>query len=156
MFLGHMLPGQMSPWQLASVKDGPRNLILKFGQNQVSNSWYGQMSPDKCQPDSWHLLKMVPGTYLKSLVKVRYITAEIFLIWTNVVRTNVAWTNVTLTPKICSFGPRNLPLKFGQNGVSNSWDMMLWRWRWRFDCDYIANSAQLDWDLAELGKKESC
>ena len=23
--------------------------------------------------------------------------------------------------------------------------------RWRFHCDYIANSAQLNWDLAELG-----
>ena len=29
----------MSPWQLGCVKDGPRNLRLKFGQNRVSNSW---------------------------------------------------------------------------------------------------------------------
>ena len=35
----HMLPGQMSLWRLASVKDGPRNIPLKFGQNRVSNSW---------------------------------------------------------------------------------------------------------------------
>ena len=41
--------------------------------------------------------------------------------WTNVFKTNIALTNVTLTPKICWFGPRNLPLKFGQNGVRNSW-----------------------------------
>ena len=34
---GHIFPGQMSG-QLASVKDGPRNLLLKFGQKQVSNS----------------------------------------------------------------------------------------------------------------------
>ena len=36
-----MLSGQMSPWQLESVKDGSRtrNLTLKFGQNQASNSW---------------------------------------------------------------------------------------------------------------------
>ena len=33
-----MLPGQMSPRQLGCVKDGPRNLCLKFGQNLVSNS----------------------------------------------------------------------------------------------------------------------
>ena len=29
----------MSPWQLESAQDGPRNLPLKFGQNRVSNSW---------------------------------------------------------------------------------------------------------------------
>ena len=34
-----MLPGRMSPWQLASVKDCPRNMPLKFGQNRFSNSW---------------------------------------------------------------------------------------------------------------------
>ena len=34
-----MLPGQMSLWQLGSVKDVPRNLPLKFGQNQVGNRW---------------------------------------------------------------------------------------------------------------------
>ena len=34
-----MLPGQMSLWQLTSVKDGPRNLSLKFGQNRATNSW---------------------------------------------------------------------------------------------------------------------
>ena len=39
MSTGQMLPGQMSPWQLGCVKDGPRNLRLKFGQNRVSNSW---------------------------------------------------------------------------------------------------------------------
>ena len=39
MSTGQMLPGQMSPWQLGCVKDGPRNLCLNFGQNRVSNSW---------------------------------------------------------------------------------------------------------------------
>ena len=39
MSTGQMLPGQMSPWQLGSVKDCPRNLRLKFGQNRASNSW---------------------------------------------------------------------------------------------------------------------
>ena len=34
-----MLIGQMSLWQLTSVKGGPRNLTLKFGHNRVSNSW---------------------------------------------------------------------------------------------------------------------
>ena len=36
---GQMLPGQMSWWQLESVLDVPKNLNLKFGPNQVSNSW---------------------------------------------------------------------------------------------------------------------
>ena len=35
---GQMLPGQMSPWQLVCVKDGPRNQSLKFGQNRASIS----------------------------------------------------------------------------------------------------------------------
>ena len=39
MLQGQMLSGQMSPLQLKSVQDCPRNLNLKFGQNQVSNSW---------------------------------------------------------------------------------------------------------------------
>ena len=36
------------------------------------------------------------------MVKIGSVTAEIFLIWTNVARTNVAWTNVTVTVVICS------------------------------------------------------
>ena len=39
MLPGQILPEQMSPWQLKSVQEGPRNLFLKFGQNHVSNSW---------------------------------------------------------------------------------------------------------------------
>ena len=37
----------------------------------------------------------------KRLVKIRSVTAEIFLIWTNVARTNVALTNITVTVGIC-------------------------------------------------------
>ena len=36
---GQMLHGQMSPWQLDSVLDGPRKLCLNVGQNWGSNSW---------------------------------------------------------------------------------------------------------------------
>ena len=39
------MPGQTSLGQMASVKNGPRNLALKFGQNQVSNLLYGQILP---------------------------------------------------------------------------------------------------------------
>ena len=88
MLSGQMLPGQMSSWQLESVQNGPRNLLLKFGQNRVSNSWdipdmdkcrHDKCCLDKCHCDSWNLFKMVPGTYLKSLVKIRSVTAEILL-----------------------------------------------------------------------------
>ena len=37
----------------------------------------------------------------KSLAKIRSVTVEIFLIWKNVARTNVAWTNVTVADTIC-------------------------------------------------------
>ena len=35
------------------------------------------------------------------LVNIGSVTAEIILIWTNVPRTNVAWTNVLVTVVIC-------------------------------------------------------
>ena len=54
------------------------------------------------------------------MVKIGSVTAEIFLIWTNVARTNVAWTNVNVTVKSVQNGHKNLPLKFGQNRVGNS------------------------------------
>ena len=38
---------------------------------------------------------------LPSLVKIGSVTADIFLIWTNVARTNVACTNLTMTAGIC-------------------------------------------------------
>ena len=135
---GHIFPGRMLLWQFASVKVGPRNLFLKFGQIQVSNSW-DIPDLDKSYCDSWHLLKMVPRTYFWSLVKFRSATAE-----TNVARTNNTWINVTMTVWISSRwsneftfkvrsksgqyqsvkdGPRNQLLKFGQIQVSNSWDI---------------------------------
>ena len=36
------------------------------------------------------------------MVKIGSVTAEIFLTWTNVARTNVAWTNVIVTVGLCS------------------------------------------------------
>ena len=129
---GQILPGQMSTWQLESVQDGPWNLLSKFGQNQVSNSWditdmdkcrQSKCCLDKCRHDNWNKFKMVPGIYFWSLVKIWSVTAEIFLTWTNVPMTNVAWTNVPVTFKSVQDGPRNLTLKFCQNQVSNSWDI---------------------------------
>ena len=56
MWPGHMVRGKISPWQLASVKDVPRSLPLKFGQNRVSNSWFIP-DIDKCRQDKWFLEK---------------------------------------------------------------------------------------------------
>ena len=57
-----------------------------------------------CCFDKWHhdtLLKHVPGIYVYSLVQIESVPTEILLIWTIVARTNVAWTNVTMTVGIC-------------------------------------------------------
>ena len=122
-------------------KDGPMNLLLKFGKNRVSNSWdipdmdkchQDKCCVEKCHCDSYNLSKMVPGTFFQSLVKIGFILAEIFLIWTNVAGTNVARTNVIVTLESVKKGPRNLTFKFGQNRVSNNWDIsnieFLWGW----------------------------
>ena len=68
-----MLPGQMLLQQLKYVQDSHKNLPLKSRQNWVSNSG-DILDIDKCRQDkgclykchldSWHLLKMEPGTYL--------------------------------------------------------------------------------------------
>ena len=57
--------------------------------------------PDKCNHNSWHLAKTVPGTYLQSLFNIGSVTADIFLIWTNVCMKNLAWTNVNKIVGIC-------------------------------------------------------
>ena len=53
----------------------------------------------KCHCDCWLI---VPGTYLQTWVKIGSVTADIFLIWTYVAKTNVVWTNVIVTVGICS------------------------------------------------------
>ena len=64
-----------------------------------------------------------------SLVKIGSVTAEIFLIWTN-----VAYTNVTVTVGICfRCSQEPTSLKFSQNRVSNSWEkfgVVGWWWWW--------------------------
>ena len=45
---------------------------------------------------------MFPGSYLSDFIKIGLVIAEIFLIWTNVARTNVASTNFNLIVGICS------------------------------------------------------
>ena len=54
------------------------------------------------------------------MVKIGLVPAEKILIWTNVARKNVAWTNVIVTLEYVQEGPRKLTFKFGQNRVSNN------------------------------------
>ena len=56
----------------------------------------------------------------ESLIKMGSVIAEIFLPWTNVARTNVAWTYIPLQLASVKYVPRNLNLKFGQNRVSKN------------------------------------
>ena len=44
--------------------------------------------------DCSNLLYMFQGPFVSNLIQIGPVTAEILLIWTNVPRTNVAWTNV--------------------------------------------------------------
>ena len=84
-----MLPGQMSLWQLTSVKDGPGNLLLKFDHNQVSNSWYNpdmdKCYMDKCHFDTWNLFTELQKEYFCPVsgfstknVRTMYLKSEIF------------------------------------------------------------------------------
>ena len=88
-----MFLGSISPKRLLVKKFWLINCLSKnFGVNK----YFG---PKRFGPKVfltkmvWSKKKFVP----KSLVKIGSVTAEIFLIWTNVARTDVAWTNVTVT-----------------------------------------------------------
>ena len=59
MSLGQILPTQMSFWKLQCVQIDPRNLPLKFGQNQVCDSW-DIPDMDKCLKDKRCLDKSLP------------------------------------------------------------------------------------------------
>ena len=56
MLPAQMLPGQMSPQMFASVKESPRSLPLKFGQNRVIIS-KDIPDMDKCRHDKFRLNK---------------------------------------------------------------------------------------------------
>ena len=48
------------------------------------------------------MVEIVRESFLYSMVNIGSVTSEIFLIYTNIARTNVAWTNVTMTVEIYS------------------------------------------------------
>ena len=52
----------------------------KFGAKKI---WFKKLILQKLGP--------------KSLVRIGSVTTEIFLIWTNVARTNIGWTNIIMT-----------------------------------------------------------
>ena len=56
------------------------------------------------------------------MVQIESVTAEILLIWTNVARTNVAWTNVTVTVGICCNCSQGLTFKV--------WDSTAYEFVW--------------------------
>ena len=67
-----MLPGQMLLQQLKYVQDSPKSLPLKLGQKI------------KVQKKVWSSkILITKKIYPKSFVKIRSVTAEIFLIWIN-------------------------------------------------------------------------
>ena len=47
------------------------------------------------------------------MISIGQVTAEILLIWTNVPRTNVAWTNVVVTVVICCRFSQDPLIKIG-------------------------------------------
>ena len=125
----------MGQKNLVPTNFGPRKLWHpKIGsvQNWISNSCdipdmdkccLGKCCMDKYYSDSWNLFKIVPRTYFSSLVKIGSVTAEIFLIWTNVARTNFALTNITVTVGLCERWSKEPTFKVWSKSVSNNWDI---------------------------------
>ena len=127
-----MLPGQVLPWQLESVQDGPSNLILKFGQNQVSNNrdipYMDKYRQDKCclnkcRHDCWNRSRWSQESTFKVWSKsgrqqLRYSGHGQMSSWQMLPGQMSQWQL-----KSVQDGPRDLTLKFCQNRVSNSWDI---------------------------------
>ena len=82
--------------KFGSKKFGSKKLPLLFWIQKIldQNSRAKNFRSKKCRSTN----SRPPKYYL---VKIGSVTAKIFLIWTNVTRTNVAWTNVTVTVGIC-------------------------------------------------------
>ena len=126
-YLGQKKFGPRKMW-FTKIKP-PKNWVKKFLVKiraviaEIWLQWINVTSHICCCLDKYHRLKIVPGTYLLSLVKIGSVTAEILLIWTIVSRTYMLPGQMSpwqlASAKDC---PKSLPIKFGQNQVSNSWD----------------------------------
>ena len=81
---------------LGSKKCGyEKNVVYK--KDWVPTNFLFQKSLGKRLSKKIKALKILAEIFF---VKIRSVTAETFLIWANVARTNVAWINVTMTLEI--------------------------------------------------------
>ena len=74
---------------------GPKNLVQEKLRSRII------LGPKKLLVQKIFESKKIFGTYVSSLVKIRSERAEILVEWAIVARTNIAWTNVTVTVGIC-------------------------------------------------------
>ena len=78
------------------MNSGPKQFGLKrFGPGNVWVQKIFGSKEDWCKK-MWSRIIKAP-----KLVPKKLVIDEILLIWTNVARTHVAWTNVTITVGIC-------------------------------------------------------
>ena len=73
----------------------------------------GQILPCQLAP-----VKDGPRHLPLKFVQIGSVRAEIFLLWKNVARRNVTWTNITLTFEIGQECPRKLAFNFCQNRIN--------------------------------------
>ena len=91
------VPKKLDPKRLVKIGSVTANIV------DMDHSRQDLYCLDKCRHhNSLNLIKIVSGTYIQNLVKIKLVTTEIFLICTNVARTNVVWTNVSVTVGNCS------------------------------------------------------
>merc|ERR1712105_38558 len=69
----------------------------KFGSKRIFNP---KCFGSKKRRGKKYRSKMIRA-HKNCFIKIKLVKAEIFMIWTNVARTNVTWTNVTVTAGIC-------------------------------------------------------
>ena len=68
-------------------------------KSRLKRDWIKQILLKK----NWvKIIRAIKKLGTKSLVKIGSVIAELFLVWTNVAKTNVAGTNATLTDGLCS------------------------------------------------------
>ena len=135
------------PWPCLDVASegwhGPRSLLLKFGQNRISNYWdipnmdkchQDKCCLDKCRYGSWNRFNMVLGNCHLNLVEIRPVTAEIlptlsFRWWWVVVVVGGVPSHFCVKPKLwLGLGWVEVGLGFWQQlwTVVNSCEHLLW------------------------------